>query len=145
MVGLGEPAVGLALDPLPVELVLVVPALGVRPAAAVVLEGAVDFARGGHLRRRFEMGAFWLSIYEGTSFANSGNAFRLPTPARNIAKQNLVGNIQERRIFVMFLTWADAGDHGHVVDGYIAEAVLSDDALEHNLGEMRVAINKWPY
>ena len=59
VVGLRELAVGLALDPLPVELVLVVPALGVRPAAAIVLEGAVDLARGGHLRRRFEMGALW--------------------------------------------------------------------------------------
>ena len=49
VVGLREPAVGLALDPLPVELVLVVPALGVRPAAAVVLKGAVDLARGSHL------------------------------------------------------------------------------------------------
>ena len=46
-----------------------------------------------------------------------------------------------RRIFYNFLTWADAGNHGHVVDGNIAQAVLSDDALEHNLGEMRVALN----
>ena len=56
MVGLREPAVGLALDPFPVELVLVVPALGVRPAAAVVLKGAVDLARRSHLRRGFFLG-----------------------------------------------------------------------------------------
>ena len=36
------------------------------------------------------------------------------------------------------LTWADAGDHRHVVDGDVAEAVLADDPLEHNLQKRMV-------
>ena len=40
----------------------------------------------------------------------------------------------------MFLTWADAGDHGYVVDGNVAETVLADDPLEYNLQERHVGI-----
>ena len=64
VVGLRESAIGLALDPLPIELVLVVPALGVGPATTVVLKGAVDLARGGHLRGSFNLieGSFDITL-----------------------------------------------------------------------------------